>query len=561
MADSFSKLRCLAALAVALAGTSYGQTASCSADDAAGGAFPGAVNPGTKLLRAEGTTELVGDFQFNCTTDAVVNGNGTLVSFLSAPVTSRLNSNNIATPFTEATLFICASAALCNTAGAPVPAAGTVSATYGVVSGSTITFDGLTFPGGNFFGRISNVRVNANTVPLGSALTALTEQILIRANNTSAATNPASTVGYVLTSLATPTLIGPGAQSYNACAGNPLPTNGNLLPISFAISVGETFGGAFKLPEATPGQPNAAVEAGSYISSDGSGAGSPSSGTQIQLVFGGVPDGVTLYLPTAITNGTLTLTLAAGVSTATGTPPSYFPPGGGVPALPATFPAGETVAASAGLTAAGGGVTAVYAVTGTDATVVNESAVIPVWVVFAPGVVTAAQGAITVTEGYSPQLTPSPVEPVPSFAPVTTGTLAASGISLCQTNLLFPYVSNQLGFDTGLALANTSIDPFGTPTETGSCNLNFYGTGPPYPNTGVPAPGGNQIGGSVSTFLLSNVAPGFAGYIIAVCSYNFGHGFAYITDNLAQDNGLSIGYLAPILPNRSTGALSESLSH
>ena len=40
-----------------------------------------------------------------------------------------------------------------------------------------------------------------------------------------------------------------------------------------------------------------------------------------------------------------------------------------------------------------------------------------------------------------------------------TGTLFT--VSLCQTILLFPYVTDFYGFDTGIAISNTSIDPLG----------------------------------------------------------------------------------------------------
>jgi hypothetical protein len=537
----------LGLFAAACAGLSYGQIATCAADTVAtGGQISSAANPGPRSLRAEGTTELVADFQFNCTSAAA--GTGTLSAFLSVAVTSRVNANNGATPFTEATLFICTTAVLCNSVAAPVPAAGTVSATYGVVSGQQIRFSGITFPAGTFFGRVSNVRVNANAAPAASPLATVTAQILASQNGTSALTAPAATVGYVAQSLAAPTLLSGSAQSYDTCAGNPLPAKGNLTSISFAVTLGETFAGAFK-----------ALEAGSYIASDGSGAGAATSGTQLQLAFSGVPNGVTIYLPSSISNGSLTLALAGGTSGATGAPPAFNVPGGAAPALPATFPAGETVSASAGLVAAGGTVTAVYLVIATDDSISNENAVVPAWVVFAPGAVTTAQGAITVTVGYSPQLAQISSTPVPNFAPVTTGGLSTSVIIPCQTNLLFPFVTNQLGFDTGLALSNTSTDPFGTVSRPGSCTLNFYGTGPPTPSTGVPAPGGTQFGGVVSSFLLSDVAPGFSGYIIAVCSYNFGHGFAYIASNLSQNSGTAMGYVAPVLPNRAAQVFGESL--
>src|SRR6202035_5745615 len=44
--------------------------------------------------------------------------------------------------------------------------------------------------------------------------------------------------------------------------------------------------------------------------------------------------------------------------------------------------------------------------------------------------------------------------------------------------LLFPFLNNQNGLDTGFALANTSADLFGTAATSGTCTLNWYGSGP-----------------------------------------------------------------------------------
>ena len=69
-----------------------------------------------------------------------------------------------------------------------------------------------------------------------------------------------------------------------------------------------------------------------------------------------------------------------------------------------------------------------------------------------------------------------------SAALSTTATpVSASVITVCQTTLLFPYVTNATGFETGIAISNTTTDNLGTagksvatPT-TGTCTLNFYG--------------------------------------------------------------------------------------
>jgi hypothetical protein len=41
--------------------------------------------------------------------------------------------------------------------------------------------------------------------------------------------------------------------------------------------------------------------------------------------------------------------------------------------------------------------------------------------------------------------------------------------------LFFPFITNQAGFDTAMALSNTSADPLGTSPASGACTMNFYG--------------------------------------------------------------------------------------
>ena len=99
--------------------------------------------------------------------------------------------------------------------------------------------------------------------------------------------------------------------------------------------------------------------------------------------------------------------------------------------------------------------------------------------------------------------------------------------------------------------------PFGTVPAPGTCTLNFYGAGAPTPSTGVAAPGGTQASGTTNAFLLSSVAAGFQGYVIAQCNYQFGHGFAFIAQNLGQPAGSTMGYLALELERAGLG--SETL--
>ena len=131
-------------------------------------------------------------------------------------------------------------------------------------------------------------------------------------------------------------------------------------------------------------------------------------------------------------------------------------------------------------------------------------------------------------------------------------------VNICQTLLLFPFVTNLAGsgFDTGLAIANTSTDPIGTTVQTGTCKLTWYdGTGK-FPATGI---NGTDLTkeaavatGTVAVNLVSTLAPGFSGYMMALCNFQYAHGFAFISDIGARN--LAMGYLALVVNN---GAISR----
>jgi len=551
MSNFRTKLLGLAAFATVFVGASYGQAiTACTA-----GTNPTTqtTSPGPTSLRAEGTTELVGDILFYCNNGGAL-GTGSLQSFLSGPVTSKLNSNDTTAtgPLTEASLFLCAGVTTaCNNVLADFVA-------YGTVSGNAVTFSNIPIPAGNFSGRISNIRINASAVTLASTLTTVTEQVLVSANDTSAATASTTAVAYVFKSLVTPALLAnpngnPSATltAYTTCSGNALPSTGNLTKSSFAVTVAETFGGAFKTKT---GAGLSASESGSYQPADGSTAGAASFGTRIALTFSGVPTGTTLYLPTTVSLGanfTMALTVSTAgdvtASTTTGAPPAE------AAGFYSSFPATETTGASAAYTPTSGTVTAVYEVT-VDNKANIDAVDVPVYVTYAAGAYTTAQGPITVLETYWPMAAAASATTIPNFAPVTTGALTATSIATCATNLLFPYLTNTFGFDTGIDIADTSSDPFVTASSPGTCTLNFYGTGAPSPATGIAAPGGSLVGGGSTAFLLSSVAPGFTGYMIATCNFQYGHGFAYLAYDLSQNNGTSMGYLAEVIANRATGA-------
>jgi len=142
----------------------------------------------------------------------------------------------------------------------------------------------------------------------------------------------------------------------------------------------------------------------------------------------------------------------------------------------------------------------------------------------------------------------------------------AFSIAACRTILLFPFVTNQAGFDTGLAISNTSMDPLETVNQDGACSLYYYGNtsgaaGPATQTTPEIPAGGHFVmglsggggvydynGGFTACSSGNCVAPLFQGYIFAICDFQFAHGYAFISDFGARL--LAQGYLALIVPDR-----------
>jgi hypothetical protein len=161
----------------------------------------------------------------------------------------------------------------------------------------------------------------------------------------------------------------------------------------------------------------------------------------------------------------------------------------------------------------------------------------------------------TVSFSFAPTFTsPTGSGLVPRFVPPST-TSSLVTVALCQTTLLYPWVNAEPGFDTGIAIANTTSDPFGTRTQNGTCTLNFFGTGAGTTTTAT-TPTINT--GTVYADQVSNLKPGFRGYVIAVCNFQLAHGYALFSDTGIRN--WATGYLALVLPtgtsNRNAGNIA-----
>jgi hypothetical protein len=123
-----------------------------------------------------------------------------------------------------------------------------------------------------------------------------------------------------------------------------------------------------------------------------------------------------------------------------------------------------------------------------------------------------------------------------------------------ETRLLYPFVTNQAGFDTGYTISNTTADPFGTTPQSGTCTLHFFGSVPGGGATPAPIVTGTIEPGQTATAVLSSggthgitAAPGFQGYMIADCAFRRAYGFAFVTDGPIGQARVAEGYLAIVL--------------
>jgi hypothetical protein len=122
-----------------------------------------------------------------------------------------------------------------------------------------------------------------------------------------------------------------------------------------------------------------------------------------------------------------------------------------------------------------------------------------------------------------------------------------------KTFLLFPFTTNQAGFDTSISIANTTAAPagLGPINRAGACTLHYFGN----TNGGAAPPSQSSTSiaaGQSATLALSaggthgfDATPGFQGYVIAECGFPLAHGFAFVS-NLGTAE-FATSYLATVI--------------
>jgi hypothetical protein len=453
----------------------------------------------------------------------------------------------------------------------------------GIVNANQVIFNGIPVnppaTGGiaRIF-RITNVRANVSSLGGGglAGTTQLLASISISGSTSLLVANPVQIAGFIQSGLSTSLR---NVQNSGGGGNTALAQCGGGGPNALAIArFTENFATSFKIrTQANQNVPGTIYnsESGLQIPAISATHGLADFGTRLKAVFNNVPAGVRLFVSTTNVINDFQLTVPSGTNfsvaqlVASETGAFAAQPGN------TNITIGNTIitAGLAELQVVNGTATAVWEVTSTNPAAIeglttsNPSSTVgqsnPGTFDFAiyqqftanPGANSPPVGQATINMSYAP--TPpvafsaaagavaSSSLPIPRFADTSSATNILS-IVLCNTVLLFPFVTNQSGFDTGLAISNTTTDPFSTRPQNGSCTLNFFGaSAPPAVNTG------NIATGTTFTTLASTSAAGFQGYMIAVCQFQLAHGFAFISDIGARN--LAMGYLALVLPD-GTGA-------
>ena len=171
---------------------------------------------------------------------------------------------------------------------------------------------------------------------------------------------------------------------------------------------------------------------------------------------------------------------------------------------------------------------------------------------------------------------------LPRFVENLQGDDTLFTLEKCNCNLLFPFVSNAAGFDTGIAIANTSLSPTDstftqTLAQSGPIQFWYFANGAlartectntttkgQCPGTTFVPAGGvmsfTLFGGS-NTWGLNGAPTGFTGYMIAKTGFQYCHGFAYFSDLgrtvIPNQYGTSVGYLALVMDPTSFAGLID----
>ena len=125
-------------------------------------------------------------------------------------------------------------------------------------------------------------------------------------------------------------------------------------------------------------------------------------------------------------------------------------------------------------------------------------------------------------------------------------------------NLLFPLVTTGSGYDTGVAISNTTSDPFGAngaTSRSGTCTLTLYGGVSPQTFV-TPSISAGTTYTNVASALTGGAA--FNGYVTAQCNFGTAAGYAFVSYGI--DTTQSLVYSGPTPEVISTPRISSPQS-
>ena len=316
--------------------------------------------------------------------------------------------------------------------------------------------------------------------------------------------------------------------------------------------------------------------------------GTVTQGTRIAVIVNATPTGTTMLFPLTVALKNLATTSQTGVLQLIQTDGfgadinATYSAAMAASGNPCGFPcAPGTVNGTTGATLA------VYEVLFEDPDSQEYADIVP-FLSYVPNVtsdIPPAPTTVTDTVSFAPfgepgSNLPSATLPEPRFQQVL-GPSTLYTISLCQCDLLFPWVVGGGGYATSIVVDNTALDPFGTAKGVagGTVTFNYYGTNGISLNpastgtfaaqtTTVPVPPGSyavnvvNTSGTAGTAGLTPLSGAFAGYVITQANFQYCHGVASISGNGIQPQtyvGLELDYgglTRPLDPN-----VGESLGH
>jgi len=460
----------------------------------------------------------------------------------------------------------------------------------GITSGNQVVFNGIPVmapatSGDTLVLRITNIRVNANGITAGGPTPgAVSASLSLNSSTSLSITSSTLTIGFVQQGLSTSSTArnagntGSGNPTLNQCSGSSITSTSGTGGALGVLQFIENFSTAFKvkgvntqnIPGTIYNSENGFTQSSitnSLSTSTGitETAGVADYGTRLKATFSNIPSGVSLYVTTRDVTNDFSASNATGYTTAqavlvlaeTAVDVSNVLP---LASQTTTYGPVSTIPLSpVAINPATGGGLAVWEVTATNPNAI-DTINFGLYAVYSsnPAANTPAPGTMSVTLSYAP--TPSGGAFTSSTGSVASSSLTLPRFSdslditksigtfvLCTTSLLYPYVININGFDTGISVANTTTDPFGTAAQQGTCSLYFYGGSAPTTNPFVTP---TVASGTIYANLASTLAPGFSGYMIMNCNFQDAHGFAFVSDVGARN--LAMGYLALVLTRSGT---------